>query len=238
MLWQLAPIFHFIIHLKVNPKDLDSKYAYIQVTHVTPFFDEKELQERKTEFERSHNIRRFMFEMPFTQAGKRQGGVEEQCKRRTILTGMAHAVFLVTWFYSLLLPDHKFISNVRSGPFLESDENSGPLPPRDAFAHHFRRSTDSFWNPPGPLSGPWHPGQEPLHSVPFLPHGKRALVISVAQVPAWTCSEMYSWVNKWDLRLHPSYLASESRWSASAWVAPVPGTSLQSEATCLAVAEF
>ncbi|KAG8525152.1 Dedicator of cytokinesis protein 9, partial [Galemys pyrenaicus] len=71
---------------KVNPKDLDSKYAYIQVTHVTPFFDEKELQDRKTEFERCHNIRRFMFEMPFTQTGKRQGGVEEQCKRRTILT--------------------------------------------------------------------------------------------------------------------------------------------------------
>ncbi|KAM9038084.1 dedicator of cytokinesis protein 9 isoform 2-T2 [Sarcophilus harrisii] len=73
---------------KVNPKDLDSKYAYIQVTHVTPFFDEKELQERKTEFERTHNIRRFMFEMPFTQSGKRQGGVEEQCKRRTILTAI------------------------------------------------------------------------------------------------------------------------------------------------------
>ncbi|XP_045139700.1 dedicator of cytokinesis protein 9 [Echinops telfairi] len=73
---------------KVNPKDLDSKYAYIQVTHVTPFFDEKELQERKTDFERSHNIRRFMFEMPFTQAGKRQGGVAEQCKRRTVLTAI------------------------------------------------------------------------------------------------------------------------------------------------------
>ncbi|XP_028928589.1 dedicator of cytokinesis protein 9 isoform X3 [Ornithorhynchus anatinus] len=73
---------------KVNPKDLDSKYAYIQVTHVIPFFDEKESQERKTEFERTHNIRRFMFEMPFTQAGKRQGGVEEQCKRRTILTAI------------------------------------------------------------------------------------------------------------------------------------------------------
>lgn len=73
---------------KVNPKDLDSKYAYIQVTHVIPFFDEKELQERKTEFERSHNIRRFMFEMPFTQTGKRQGGVEEQCKRRTVLTAI------------------------------------------------------------------------------------------------------------------------------------------------------
>ncbi|XP_036055623.1 dedicator of cytokinesis protein 9 isoform X15 [Onychomys torridus] len=73
---------------KVNPKDLDSKFAYIQVTHVTPFFDEKELQERKTEFERCHNIRRFMFEMPFTQTGKRQGGVEEQCKRLTILTAI------------------------------------------------------------------------------------------------------------------------------------------------------
>ncbi|XP_078003408.1 dedicator of cytokinesis protein 9 isoform X2 [Phascolarctos cinereus] len=73
---------------KVNPKDLDSKYAYIQVTHVIPFFDEKELQERKTDFERTHNIRRFMFEMPFTQSGKRQGGVEEQCKRRTILTAI------------------------------------------------------------------------------------------------------------------------------------------------------
>ncbi|XP_064413718.1 dedicator of cytokinesis protein 9 isoform X1 [Latimeria chalumnae] len=71
---------------KVNPKDLDSKYAYIQVTHVIPYFEEKELLERKTDFEKTHNIRRFVFEMPFTVSGKRQGGVEEQCKRRTILT--------------------------------------------------------------------------------------------------------------------------------------------------------
>ncbi|CAN9498340.1 unnamed protein product [Ophioblennius macclurei] len=71
---------------KVNPKDLDSKYAYIQVTHVTPHLDDKELEERKTDFEKSHNIRRFVFETPFTVSGKKQGGVEEQCKRRTILT--------------------------------------------------------------------------------------------------------------------------------------------------------
>lgn len=80
-------IYFFVLFFKVNPKDLDSKYAYIQVIHVIPYFEEKELQERKTDFERTHNIRRFMFEMPFTQGGKRQGGVEEQCKRRTILTG-------------------------------------------------------------------------------------------------------------------------------------------------------
>ncbi|XP_059826478.1 dedicator of cytokinesis protein 9 isoform X6 [Hypanus sabinus] len=75
---------------KVNPKDLDSKYAYIQVTYVTPFLDEKELQDRKTDFERSHNIQRFVFEMPFTVSGKKQGGVDQQCKRRTILTTMHH----------------------------------------------------------------------------------------------------------------------------------------------------
>ncbi|XP_041100066.1 dedicator of cytokinesis protein 9-like, partial [Polyodon spathula] len=71
---------------KVNPKDLDSKFAYIQVTHVTPFLEEKELVDRKTDFEKSHNIQRFVFEMPFTGSGKKRGGVEEQCKRRTILT--------------------------------------------------------------------------------------------------------------------------------------------------------
>ncbi|XP_076026223.1 dedicator of cytokinesis protein 9-like isoform X2 [Genypterus blacodes] len=71
---------------RINPKDLDSKYAYIQVTHVTPYLEEKELVDRKTEFEKSHNIRRFVFEMPFTISGKKQGGIEEQCKRRTILT--------------------------------------------------------------------------------------------------------------------------------------------------------
>uniref|UniRef100_UPI00398E9FEC dedicator of cytokinesis protein 9-like isoform X3 n=1 Tax=Pristiophorus japonicus TaxID=55135 RepID=UPI00398E9FEC len=73
---------------KVNPKDLDSKYAYIQVTYVTPYLDEKELLDRKTDFEKSHNIQRFVFEMPFTISGKKQGGVEQQCKRRTILTTM------------------------------------------------------------------------------------------------------------------------------------------------------
>uniref|UniRef100_A0A669D9X7 Dedicator of cytokinesis 9b n=1 Tax=Oreochromis niloticus TaxID=8128 RepID=A0A669D9X7_ORENI len=71
---------------KVNPKDLDSKYAYIQVTHVMPYLDEKELEDRRTDFEKSHNIWRFVFETPFTMSGKKQGGVEEQCKRRIVLT--------------------------------------------------------------------------------------------------------------------------------------------------------
>ncbi|CAI5793355.1 Hypothetical predicted protein [Podarcis lilfordi] len=71
---------------KVNAKDLDSKYAHIQVTYLKPYFDEKELSERKTDFERNHNINRFVFETPYTLSGKKHGSVEEQCKRRTILT--------------------------------------------------------------------------------------------------------------------------------------------------------
>ncbi|ETE71936.1 Dedicator of cytokinesis protein 9 [Ophiophagus hannah] len=71
---------------KVNPKDLDAKYAHIQVTYLKPFFDEKELSERKTGFERNHNISQFVFETPYTLSGKKHGNVGEQCKRRTILT--------------------------------------------------------------------------------------------------------------------------------------------------------
>lgn len=77
---------HVTILTQVNPKDLDQKYAYIQVTYVTPFFEEKEAEDRKTDFEMHHNINRFVFETPFTLSGKKHGGVEEQCKRRTILT--------------------------------------------------------------------------------------------------------------------------------------------------------
>ncbi|NXQ53457.1 DOC11 protein, partial [Anthoscopus minutus] len=71
---------------KVSIKDLDPKYAHIQVTYVKPYFEDKEMSERKTEFERNHNINRFVFETPYTLSGKKHGSVEEQCKKRTILT--------------------------------------------------------------------------------------------------------------------------------------------------------
>ncbi|CAL8326583.1 unnamed protein product [Lota lota] len=71
---------------KVNPKDLDPKFAYVQVTFVKPYFEEKEVPEKKTDFEKCHNINRFVFETPYTLTGKKHGGVEEQCKRRTVLT--------------------------------------------------------------------------------------------------------------------------------------------------------
>ncbi|CAL8376925.1 unnamed protein product [Boreogadus saida] len=71
---------------KVNPRELDPKLAYVQVTFVKAYFEEKEAPETKTAFEKCHNINRFVFETPYTLTGKKHGGVEEQCKRRTVLT--------------------------------------------------------------------------------------------------------------------------------------------------------
>ncbi|XP_075429268.1 dedicator of cytokinesis protein 11 isoform X3 [Ascaphus truei] len=71
---------------KVNVKDLDIKFAHIQITYVKPYLEEPELSERKTDFEKNHNISRFVFETPYTLSGKKHGCVEEQCKKRTILT--------------------------------------------------------------------------------------------------------------------------------------------------------
>ncbi|XP_027390633.1 dedicator of cytokinesis protein 11-like [Bos indicus x Bos taurus] len=82
----IIPIHEKCQESEVNVKELDPKYAHIQVTYVKPYFDDKELTERKTEFERNHNINRFVFEAPYTLSGKKQGCIEEQCKRRTILT--------------------------------------------------------------------------------------------------------------------------------------------------------
>ncbi|XP_077350111.1 dedicator of cytokinesis protein 11 isoform X1 [Lithobates pipiens] len=71
---------------KVNVKDLDLKVAHIQITYVKPYLEEQELSDRKTNFEKNHNITRFVFETPYTLSGKKHGTVEEQCKKRTILT--------------------------------------------------------------------------------------------------------------------------------------------------------
>ncbi|XP_015124186.1 dedicator of cytokinesis protein 11 isoform X2 [Diachasma alloeum] len=64
---------------------LDTKVAYIQVTHVTPYFENKELETRVTEFQHNHDVSSFMFETPFTKEGKPHGNPEDQWKRRTIL---------------------------------------------------------------------------------------------------------------------------------------------------------
>jgi hypothetical protein len=53
---------------------------------VEHYFEDDELVERPTVFERNNNIRRFSFETPFTKTGKSHGSLVEQLKRKTILT--------------------------------------------------------------------------------------------------------------------------------------------------------
>lgn len=71
--------------IPVQQNELDTKFAYIQVTHVTPYIEKTCLEDKQTEFEQNHDICTFMFETPFTKDGKVRGNPEEQWKRRTIL---------------------------------------------------------------------------------------------------------------------------------------------------------
>lgn len=60
--------------------------AYLQITYVEPFFDTYELKERVTYFDKNYNLRNFMYCTPFTLDGRAHGELNEQYKRKTILT--------------------------------------------------------------------------------------------------------------------------------------------------------
>ncbi|XP_055917510.1 dedicator of cytokinesis protein 9 isoform X2 [Eupeodes corollae] len=70
----------------VDVNGLDTKLAYIQVTHVIPYFCKDELDNRLNEFEQNHDVDTFMYETPFTKTGGARGNVEDQWKRKTIVT--------------------------------------------------------------------------------------------------------------------------------------------------------
>uniref|UniRef100_A0A8D0GMJ9 Dedicator of cytokinesis 8 n=1 Tax=Sphenodon punctatus TaxID=8508 RepID=A0A8D0GMJ9_SPHPU len=72
----------------VDKIKLDPNKAYIQITFVEPFFDEYEMKDRVTYFEKNFNLRRFMYTTPFTLDGRPRGDLSEQYKRKTILTTM------------------------------------------------------------------------------------------------------------------------------------------------------
>ncbi|XP_068560329.1 dedicator of cytokinesis protein 8 isoform X1 [Cebidichthys violaceus] len=72
----------------VDRKQLDPSKAYIQITYVEPFFDDYEMKDRLTNFEKNFNLRRFMYTTPFTKSGRPRGELYEQYKRKTILTTM------------------------------------------------------------------------------------------------------------------------------------------------------
>uniref|UniRef100_A0A7N8YPF9 Dedicator of cytokinesis 8 n=1 Tax=Mastacembelus armatus TaxID=205130 RepID=A0A7N8YPF9_9TELE len=72
----------------VDKKQLNPNKAYIQITYVEPYFDDYEMKDRLTNFEKNFNLRRFMYTTPFTKSGRPRGELQEQYKRKTILTTM------------------------------------------------------------------------------------------------------------------------------------------------------
>ncbi|KAL2079535.1 hypothetical protein ACEWY4_025279 [Coilia grayii] len=72
----------------VDKNKLDPNKAYIQITYVEPYFDDYEMKDRLTNFEKNFNLRRFMYTTPFTKSGRPRGELNEQYKRKTILTTM------------------------------------------------------------------------------------------------------------------------------------------------------
>ncbi|KAG5461474.1 MAG: dedicator of cytokinesis 6, isoform CRA_e, partial [Olpidium bornovanus] len=71
---------------RVDRAKLDPEKAYVQVTFVEPYLDSKEQAKRTTYFERMTDIKKFVFETPYTTSGKAHGNVANQRKRKTILT--------------------------------------------------------------------------------------------------------------------------------------------------------
>ncbi|TRY86506.1 hypothetical protein DNTS_010131 [Danionella cerebrum] len=72
----------------VDRNKLNLNKAYIQITYVEPYFDDYEMKDRITNFEKNFNLRRFMYTTPFTKSGRPRGELNEQYKRKTILTTM------------------------------------------------------------------------------------------------------------------------------------------------------
>ena len=83
-----------IVELKL---DFSNNKNFIQVTYVQPYFDEKELENRVSFFEKNNNLRKFYFETSYYLPQQSDSNSNEQpktnqddilrrlCKRKNIL---------------------------------------------------------------------------------------------------------------------------------------------------------
>jgi hypothetical protein len=89
---QLGRPIEIIKESNIDVSKLDPDLCYIQLRFVEPYFSKGEQQTKTTAYDRSHGIRVFYFDTPFTKTGtKVQGSVEQQWIRRTLLT-VEHAM--------------------------------------------------------------------------------------------------------------------------------------------------
>ncbi|XP_059494399.1 dedicator of cytokinesis protein 8-like isoform X1 [Stegostoma tigrinum] len=70
----------------VKKGKLDPSKAYLQITYVEPYFEEYEVKNRVSYYERNSNLRRFIYSTPYTLNGRAHGELSQQYKRKTILT--------------------------------------------------------------------------------------------------------------------------------------------------------
>lgn len=86
--WELLYVPFLYTYFTVKYGSSLFSQAYIQITFVEPYFDEYEMKDRVTYFEKNFNLSRFMYTTPFTMDGRPRGELSEQYKRNTILTTM------------------------------------------------------------------------------------------------------------------------------------------------------
>ncbi|RMC16389.1 hypothetical protein DUI87_06716 [Hirundo rustica rustica] len=103
----------------VDKRKLDPNKAYIQITFVEPYFDEYEMKDRVTYFEKNFNICRFMYTTPFTMDGRPRGdliAIEDMRKKTRELTAATNQE----------PPDAKMLQMVLQGS-VGATVNQGPL---------------------------------------------------------------------------------------------------------------
>ncbi|KXS21645.1 Dock7 protein [Gonapodya prolifera JEL478] len=67
----------------VDRSKIDELKAHVQVTYVEPYFEENDERPKASQLIR---LSRFVFETPYTLSGKAHGSVDQQHKRKTVLT--------------------------------------------------------------------------------------------------------------------------------------------------------
>lgn len=77
-----------------------------------PYFDDYEMKDRVTHFEKNFSLRRFMYTTPFTRDGRPRGELSEQYKRKTILTTMHAFPYIKTRINVIQKEEVMHVSNV------------------------------------------------------------------------------------------------------------------------------
>lgn len=95
----------------IDIQKLDSQKLYLQVTYVEPLLDMWEKRRRTDHFSRNVNLHRFCYATPFTRDGKAHGDLEDQYKKKTVLSTQFSFPYLKTRLH-VVERDQKILSPI------------------------------------------------------------------------------------------------------------------------------